>query len=248
MQRNDGLNSPAGDSEKPKRRVVKNPRSAKTTAQASPKAKSVKAGQSGVRATPDPEIKVKGREAAIPRLLEYYRKDVRSTLMKEFNYHSVMRAPQVQRVVLNMGLGEALTNARTMETAPEQMGMIAGQKPIITKARRSVAAFKVREGQPIGCAVTLRGRRMWDFLDRFLAIALPRIRDFRGVPRSSFDGQGNYSVGIREQIIFPEIDYNRLDRVRGLQVNIVTSAQSDHEGFRLLELLGMPFAREGQQR
>jgi large subunit ribosomal protein L5 len=168
--------------------------------------------------------------------------------MKEFNYHSVMRAPQVQRVVLNMGLGEALTNARTMETAPEQMGMIAGQKPIITKARRSVAAFKVREGQPIGCAVTLRGRRMWDFLDRFLAIALPRIRDFRGVPRSSFDGQGNYSVGIREQIIFPEIDYNRLDRVRGLQVNIVTSAQSDHEGFRLLELLGMPFAREGQQR
>jgi len=135
-----------------------------------------------------------------------------------------------------------------LETASEQMGVITGQKPIITKAHRSVAAFKVREGMAVGCTVTLRGRRMWEFLDRFLNVALPRIRDFRGVPRTSFDGQGNYSVGLREQLIFPEIDFNRLDRIRGLQVNIVTTAGSDREGFRLLELLGMPFARDGQGR
>ena len=160
----------------------------------------------------------------------------------------MMQAPRVRRVVLNMGLGEALTNARALETASEQMGVITGQKPIITKAHRSVAAFKVREGMAVGCTVTLRGRRMWEFLDRFLNVALPRIRDFRGVPRTSFDGQGNYSVGLREQLIFPEIDFNRLDRIRGLQVNIVTTAGSDREGFRLLELLGMPFARDGQGR
>lgn len=249
MQRNDGLNSPEGESKKPQRRVARKPASAGATARASAKAKSVKSPRTEAReGAAETGIKVKDNKVSVPRLLEHYRKDVRSLLMKEFNYHSVMRSPQVQRVVLNMGLGEALTNARTMETAPEQMGIIAGQKPVITKARRSVAAFKIREGMPIGCSVTLRGRRMWDFLDRFLTIALPRIRDFRGVPRSSFDGQGNYSVGIREQIIFPEIDYNRLDRVRGLQVNIVTTAESDHEGFRLLQLLGMPFAREGQQR
>ncbi len=180
-----------------------------------------------------------------PRLLTRYREDIRPSLVREFSYSSSMQAPNVVKVVLNMGLGEALTNARALETAPAQMGIIAGQRPVITKARRSVANFKVREGMSIGCAVTLRGRRMWEFLDRFLSLALPRIRDFRGVSRNSFDGQGNYSVGIREQVIFPEIDYNNLDRVRGLEVAIVTSARSDREGFRLLEQLGMPFTREG---
>ncbi len=180
-----------------------------------------------------------------PRLLTRYREDIRPSLVQEFGYSSLMQAPNVVKVTLNMGLGEALTNARALETAPAQMGIIAGQRPVITKARRSVANFKVREGMSIGCSVTLRGRRMWEFLDRFLSLALPRIRDFRGVSRNSFDGQGNYSVGIREQLIFPEIDYNTLDRIRGLEVAIVTSARSDREGFRLLEQLGMPFAREG---
>ena len=157
-----------------------------------------------------------------------------------------MEIPKVTKVVLNMGLGEALTNGRALEMATEQMGIISGQKAIITKARRSIAAFKIREGMSIGCTVTMRGRRMWEFLDRFINLALPRIRDFRGLSRQSFDGQGNYSLGIREQIIFPEIDYNNLDRIRGLQVTIGTSAKTDHEGLRLLELLGMPFVRPGQ--
>ena len=181
----------------------------------------------------------------MPRLLERYRQEVSPALVQEFGYHSIMQAPRLRRIVLNMGLGEALTNARALETASEQLATITGQKPVITRAHRSVAAFKVREGMAVGTMVTMRGRRMWEFLDRFLSTALPRIRDFRGVPRFSFDGQGNYSVGIREQLIFPEINFNRLDRIRGLQVNIVTTARSDQEGVRLLELLGMPFARGG---
>jgi large subunit ribosomal protein L5 len=181
-------------------------------------------------------------------MLARYRQDIRPTLVREFGYTSPMQAPALEKIVLNMGLGEALTNGRALETAPQQLAVIAGQRPVITKARRSVASFKVREGQSIGCAVTLRGRRMWEFLDRFINLALPRIRDFRGLSRRSFDGKGNYSMGIREQIIFPEIDYNNLDRIRGLQVTIGTTAESDREGFRLLELLGMPFVREGQVR
>jgi len=183
-----------------------------------------------------------------PRMLARYRQDIRPTLVREFGYTSPMQAPALEKIVLNMGLGEALTNGRALETAPQQLAVIAGQRPVITKARRSVASFKVREGQSIGCAVTLRGRRMWEFLDRFINLPLPRIRDFRGLSRRSFDGKGNYSMGIREQIIFPEIDYNNLDRIRGLQVTIGTTAESDREGFRLLELLGMPFVREGQVR
>jgi large subunit ribosomal protein L5 len=186
--------------------------------------------------------------AAPPRVLVRYRSEVRPALIREFEYPSVMAAPSVTKVVLNMGLGEALTNARALEMAPMQLGLIAGQKPVLTKARKSIANFKLREGMAIGAAVTLRGRRMWEFLDRFLSLALPRIRDFRGVSRTAFDGQGNYSVGIREQLIFPEFDYSDIDRIRGFQVTIATSARSDREGFRLLELLGMPFAHEGQGR
>ena len=180
----------------------------------------------------------------IARLLRRYREEVQSALTREFGYRNVMEAPVVRKVTLNMGLGEALANPRVLETAPEQLGIIAGQRPVITKARKAISTFKVREGMAIGAAVTLRGHRMWQFLDRLINVALPRIRDFRGTPRAAFDGNGNYTMGIREQIIFPEIDYNQVDRIRGLQVTITTSSQSDREAFRLLELLGMPFARE----
>jgi len=179
----------------------------------------------------------------LPRLMGRYRDEIRAQLINEFGYASRMQAPEVKKVVLNVGLGEGLTNSRALETTPAHVAAITGQKPVITKARRSVAGFKVREGQAIGVMVTLRGRRMYEFLDRMISTALPRIRDFRGVPRDSFDGRGNYALGFREQIVFPEIDYGSVDRVRGFQVVITTSARTDAEGFRLLELMGMPFAR-----
>jgi len=155
-----------------------------------------------------------------------------------------MQVPRVQKIVLNIGVVEALTNARAMESATRDLATISGQKPIITRARKSIAAFKVREGNPIGTTVTLRGSRMYYFLDRLINMALPRIRDFRGIPRRGFDGRGNFSIGIREQIIFPEIDYNQIDRIRGLQVTIATTARNDPEALRLLELYGMPFMRQ----
>ena len=184
----------------------------------------------------------------LPRLMARYRDEIRGQLMRDFGYASSMEAPKLQKIVLNVGLGEALTNNRAMETTPGHIAVISGQKPVITKARRSVAGFKVREGQSIGVMVTIRGRRMYEFFDRMISMALPRIRDFRGIPRTSFDGKGNYSLGLREQIVFPEIDYGSVDRVRGLQCVITTTAKTDPEGFRLLELLGMPFAQEGQTR
>ena len=188
------------------------------------------------------------RAAPVPksepaRLLVRYKSEIRDQLIREFGYASVMQAPKVTKVVVNVGLGEGLTNARALETTPQHVAAITGQKPVMTKARRSVAGFKVREGQTIGVMVTLHGRRMYEFLDRMISTALPRIRDFRGVPRDSFDGRGNYALGFREQIVFPEIDYGSVDRVRGFQVTITTSARTDAEGFRLLELMGMPFAR-----
>jgi len=185
---------------------------------------------------------------ALPRLMARYREEIKGQLQREFEYSSSMQVPQVTKVVVNVGLGEALNNARAMETTPEHIAMISGQRPIITKARTSIANFKLREGQAIGVKVTLRGRRMYDFLDRLISMGLPRIRDFRGVSRTAFDGNGNYALGLREQIMFPEIEYGSVDRVRGLQVTITTSAQTDPESYRLLELMGMPFAREGQTR
>ena len=189
----------------------------------------------------------KGRRPVIskerPRLLLRYRDELKPQMMQEFSYGNVMEAPQIQKVVINVGLGEALTNARAMEAALNDIGMITGQHPVTTKARRSVASFKLREGQPIGVMATLRGDRMYIFLDKLFNTALPRIRDFRGVSRSAFDGRGNYSLGIREQIVFPEIDYNKIDKLRGFQVNIITSAKTDQEAMRLLELMGMPFTR-----
>ncbi len=176
------------------------------------------------------------------RLHERYRAEVVPALIKQFEYGNPMEVPRVDKIVVNIGLGEALTNAKAIEAAVGDLTTITGQKPIVTRAKRSIAQFRLRTGNPIGAKVTLRGERMWDFLDRLTSIALPRIRDFRGIPSKSFDGRGNYSLGFREQLAFPEIDYDKVDRLRGLEISIVTTAKSDEESKRLLELLGMPFA------
>jgi len=178
-----------------------------------------------------------------PRLQERYRDEIVPVFMREFGYANVMQVPRVQKVVINIGLGEATQNAKALDAASQDLGIITGQKAVITRAKRSIANFKIRDGNPIGMMVTMRGNRMWEFLDRLVNAALPRIRDFRGVSPKAFDGRGSFSLGIREQLIFPEIEYDKVDRVRGMQVNIVTSARSDEEGKRLLELLGMPFSR-----
>jgi large subunit ribosomal protein L5 len=180
----------------------------------------------------------------VPRLLEYYRASIVPSLISEFGYKNVMEVPRLEKVVVNIGLGEALTNPRALESAISEIAQITGQQPVVTRAKKSIAAFKLREGQSIGVMVTLRQSRMYYFLDKLLSAALPRVRDFRGVSRTAFDGRGNFALGLREQIIFPEIDYNQVERMRGLQINIITSAQSDREGLRLLELAGMPFTRE----
>ncbi len=180
----------------------------------------------------------------MPRLKDRYEKEIVPALMREFGYTNVMQVPRVHKVVLNIGMGEALTNAKPMDAAVRDVATITGQKPVVTKAKKSIAAFKVRTGMQVGCTVTLRGTRMYEFLDRLLSVALPRIRDFQGVSPKSFDGRGNYSLGLREQLIFPEIDYDQIDRLRGLEVAIVTSAKTDEEGRSLLRLMGMPFRRE----
>lgn len=181
-----------------------------------------------------------------PRLRDTYRREIVPAMMSEFGFTNNMRVPRVEKIVVNIGLGEALTNGRAMESATRDLTTITGQKPIVTRARKSIAGFKLRAGNPIGTCVTLRGDRMYHFLDRLVNTALPRIRDFRGISRRGFDGRGNFSIGLREQIIFPEIDYNQIDRFRGLQVTIITSAQNDAESIRLLELFGMPFIRQNQ--
>ena len=173
-----------------------------------------------------------------------YQTEVVPAMLQEFGYKNVVQVPKLKKVVLNIGLGEALTNPRAMESAVKDLSTISGQKPIITRAKKSIAGFKLREGNPIGMCVTLRGARMYQFMDRLLNAALPRIRDFRGVPATSFDGRGNYSLGIREQIIFPEIDYGQIERIRGLQITINTTARTDSEASRLLALMGMPFVRQ----
>ena len=182
--------------------------------------------------------------APYPRLLDTYRDEIVPAMMSEFGFTNPMRVPRIQKIVVNIGLGEALTNGRAMEAATRDLTTITGQKPIVTRARKSIAGFKLRAGNPVGTCVTLRGARMYHFLDRLINTALPRIRDFRGISRSGFDGRGNFSIGIREQIIFPEIDYNQIDRFRGLQVSIITSAENDAESIRLLEMFGMPFIRQ----
>jgi large subunit ribosomal protein L5 len=180
------------------------------------------------------------------RLKDRYNEEIRAALVAKFGYSSPMQAPKLQKVTLNMGVGEAKQDSKMLEAAQEQLATIAGQKPNIRRARKSVAAFKLREGMPVGLSVTLRDERAYEFLDRLTAIALPRLRDFRGLNPRSFDGRGNYSMGVREQIIFPEIDYDSIDQVRGLDITITTSAPTDAEAFALLDALGMPFSREGR--
>jgi large subunit ribosomal protein L5 len=176
------------------------------------------------------------------RLAERYKTEVAPALQKQFEYRNPMQVPRVSKVVLNIGLGEALSNAKAIDAAVGDLSLISGQKPFITKAKKSIAQFRVRAGNSVGAKVTLRGPRMWDFLDRFTTLALPRIRDFRGVPGRSFDGRGNFSLGLREQLAVPEIEYDKVDRLRGLEISIVTTAKTDEESKRLLELLGMPFS------
>ncbi len=177
------------------------------------------------------------------RLKEKYYKEVVPALMEELGLDNIMEVPRIEKVVLNIGVGEGKENAKALEAAARDLAVIAGQKPIIRRARKSVAGFRLRKGQPIGVKVTLRGDRMWAFLDRLINIALPRVRDFRGVSPHAFDGRGNYSLGFREQLVFPEIDYDKIDKVRGLQVTIVTTAETDEEAYKLLEKLGMPFRK-----
>ncbi|OOF08363.1 50S ribosomal protein L5 [Salinivibrio proteolyticus] len=177
------------------------------------------------------------------KLHDYYKETVVAELSKQFGYKSIMQVPRIEKITLNMGVGEALNDKKLLENAAADMTAIAGQKPLITKARKSVAGFKIREGYPIGCKVTLRGERMWDFFERLIAIAVPRIRDFRGLNPKAFDGRGNYSMGVREQIIFPEIDYDKVDRIRGLDITITTTAGTDEEGRALLAAFNFPFRK-----
>ncbi|MBN2059106.1 MAG: 50S ribosomal protein L5 [Deltaproteobacteria bacterium] len=175
------------------------------------------------------------------RLKEVYKNEIVPAMIKEFGYGSIMAVPRLQKVVLNMGLGEAIYNIKVLDNGSEELGLIAGQKPVIRKAKKSIAGFKLREGMPIGCMVTLRRNRMYDFLDKLFNIAFPRVRDFRGISNKIFDGRGNCSIGIKEHIIFPEINYDKIDKVKGLNISIVTTARTDIEGQFLLKLLGMPF-------
>jgi len=194
-------------------------------------------GKGGEKSSPPPALQ------GTPRLKEYYRDECVPQMMQEFRYKSPMQVPRLKKVVVNIGLGEAIQNIKLLESASAEMTAVTGQKPVVTRAKKSIAAFKLREGMPIGCMVTLRRSRMYYFLDKLMNVVLPRVRDFRGVSEKAFDGRGNYTLGIKEQIIFPEIEYDKIDKVRGMNITIVTSAPTDEEGKFLLKLLGMPFRR-----
>ena len=181
-----------------------------------------------------------------PRLKERYEAEIKPSLQKQFGYKTVMEVPRIEKITLNMGVGDAKQDSNVLDAASEQLATIAGQAPSVRRARKSIANFKLRDGMPVGVSVTLRRARMWEFLDRLTSIAIPRIRDFRGLNARSFDGRGNYSMGVREQVIFPEIDYDSVDQVRGLDITLTTSAETDAEAFALLDALGMPFARDGR--
>jgi len=204
--------------------------------------KAEKATPKAEKAAPQAE-KAMPAEKVTPRMLEYFRQECMPRMMQEFRYQSPMQAPRLEKVVINMGLGEAIQNIKLLESASQELGAITGQKSVVTRAKKSIAAFKLREGMPIGCMVTLRRDRMYEFLDKLVNVVLPRVRDFRGVSDKSFDGRGNYTLGIREQIIFPEIDYDKIDKVKGMNITIVTTARTDEEGKFLLKLLGVPFKK-----
>lgn len=177
------------------------------------------------------------------RLQERYKNDITPALMKKFNYKSVMQVPKVEKIVINMGLGEAVQNPKILDSAIADLALISGQKPVVTKAKKSIAGFKLREGMPIGAKVTLRGERMYYFMDKLFNISLPRVRDFRGISNKAFDGRGNYTLGLKEQLVFPEIDYDKIDKIRGMDIVFVTTANTDEEAHELLDQLGMPFAK-----
>ncbi len=177
------------------------------------------------------------------RLHEKYENSVRAELANKFNYKSVMQIPKIEKIVLNMGVGDAVVNAKVLDDAVEEMTLIAGQKPVVTRAKKSIASFKLREGMPIGCKVTLRGEKMYEFLDKLITIALPRVRDFQGISADAFDGRGNYTLGVKEQLIFPEINFDKIKKIRGLDIVIVTTANTDEEGRTLLSLMGMPYKK-----
>ena len=233
----------------------------KKTATKAPAAKTSTAAKKSVApkaAAPKAEVKVEAPKAEVKpavkkvskgnkkpaqttRLLEKYNNEIKKSLMEKFNYSSIMEVPHLEKVVINIGVGDALTDNKALEAAVRELGQITGQHPVTTKAKKSIASFKLREGQAIGCKVTLRGVRMYEFVDRLVSIALPRVRDFRGVSKNSFDGHGNYTLGIKEQLIFPEIDYDKVNKIRGMDIVIVTTARKDDEAYALLEALGMPF-------
>ena len=226
---------------KDKAKEAKGEEKKKAPAKAAPaKAKALAAEAKKEAKAAPPAVREK---APTPRLKERYQKDVVPSLMKQFNYKNPMQVPRLVKVVLNMGMGEAISNAKALDHAVSELELITGQHPVITRAKKSIATFKLREGMPIGCMVTLRKERMFEFLDRFISAALPRIRDFKGIPSKSFDGRGNYSLGIKEQVIFPEIEIDKVDSIHGMDIVIVTTAKTDEEGRALLGHLGMPFRK-----
>jgi large subunit ribosomal protein L5 len=202
--------------------------------------KKVRAGE-GASGGPDAVAIASATEGVAPRLLEKYRREVVPALAKQFKYKNPMQVPRLEKIVINMGLGAAVANPKIIDTAVEELKAISGQKPVVTRSRKAIANFKLRAGIPIGAMVTLRSSRMWEFLDRVVAVALPRMRDFKGISRKAFDGKGNYTLGLREQIVFPEINYDRIDAIKGLNISFVTTANTDEEGRALLAQLGMPF-------
>jgi len=220
----------------------KEKKDAKPKGDAKPKAEGKKKkGKEGAGASAGPAIGEAEAPNRVPRLKEHYEKAVLPELMKRFSFTNPMQAPRLEKIVVNMGVGDALQNAKLLEAAMADLGIITGQKPAMRRAKKSISNFKLRQGQPVGCMVTLRGARMYEFYDRLINVALPRIRDFRGVPMRSFDGRGNYTLGVTEQIIFPEINYDKVGKVRGMDVTVVTTARTDEEGRELLRRLGMPF-------
>ncbi len=222
--------------------AVKKPAASKPAAKAAPKAAPAKEA-------PKAEVKAPAKKASkgnkvrkeSTRLLDKYESSIKKALMEKYHYSSVMQVPHLEKIVINIGVGEAISNAKLLEESVNELSLITGQHPVTTKAKKSIATFKLREGQAIGCKVTLRGVRMYEFFDKLVSIALPRVRDFRGISKNAFDGHGNYTLGVKEQLIFPEIDYDKVSKIRGMDIVIVTSAGSDEEAYSLLEALGMPF-------
>lgn len=243
---------PAASSAAVKKTATKAPAAKTSTAAKKPAAPKAAAPKAEVKveapkAESKPAVKKvsKGNKkpAQTTRLLDKYNNEIKKSLMEKFNYSSIMQVPHLEKVVINIGVGDALTDNKALDAAVRELAQITGQHPVTTKAKKSIASFKLREGQAIGCKVTLRGVRMYEFVDRLVSIALPRVRDFRGVSKNSFDGHGNYTLGVKEQLIFPEIDYDKVNKIRGMDIVIVTTARKDDEAYALLEALGMPFHR-----